>query len=514
MTLSDSLRSNDLPVWPVDLEPGESQSRPVWKRKAFRRETPPVQGATDAGGVKYFVAEEQDHMPSEVYMPKMSDHMQTGTILKWLVEEGDEVEEHQPLFEVETDKAIGEVESRSAGVIRGIRAREGTEVPVGEVIAFIVQAGEEVPSLPPLFAESGEAAQEEASDAAAAGEPSQEVPRPRAAPAARRMAKELGVDLAQVKGTGPEGRIKVEDVRAYAGEGKAPEAPQATSERVLASPVARRVAEERGVDLRQVAGSGPGGRITKSDVVARAEAAAAEAAEAAAVSKDEFDWVELSNIRRITAQRMAVSKKTVPHFALSVEIDMSEARLLRDTLMERVVSETGTRLSYTAVIVKAVALALTRHPLANAEFVDDRIKTYRDVNVGVAVGVDDGLVVPVVRDADEKTLAEIASELKSFQEKAETLRLAPEDLAGGTFTVTNLGMFGIDDFTAIINIPQSAILAVGRIADKPVALDGAIHVRPMMGATLSVDHRVLDGLSGARFLNDVKRMLENPYLWV
>lgn len=453
-------------------------------------------------------------MATEVYMPKMSDHMQKGTILKWLVEEGDEVNEHQPLFEVETDKAIGEVESRAAGIIRGMRASEGTEVPVGEVVAFILEPGEEVPPVPPLSAEREDATQEEAAEAPARAAPPREVERPPAAPAARRVAKELDVDLAQVKGTGPGGRIKVEDVQAYAEKGKAPEATEATSKRVLASPVARRLAEERGVDLHQVAGSGPGGRITKSDVLSHFEAATADVAKAGAGLEGEFDWVELSNIRRITAERMSLSKKTVPHFALSVEIDMSEARLLRDTLMDRVIAETGTRLSYTALIVKVVALALNRHPLANAEFADGRIKTYHDVNIGVAVGVDEGLVVPVVRDADEKSLARIASELKSFQEKAATLRLAPHDLSGGTFTVTNLGMFGIDDFTAIINVPQSAILAVGRIADKPKVLDGAVHVRPMMSVTLSVDHRVLDGLSGARFLDDVKSMLENPYSWL
>jgi len=396
-------------------------------------------------------------MPVEVYMPKMSDHMKKGTILKWLVEEGAQVEERQPILEIETDKAVGEVEAPTSGILRGIRAGEGAVVPVGETIAFVAQPGEEVPKLPPILAEK---------EAKAA--PTAPVTAPAPAPAAK-------------------------------------------PGRVLASPVARRVARELGVDLTRVKGTGPGGRIKEADV--RAFAELQKAAPAPALIEEEVEWLDLSTIRRITGERMALSKQTVPHFVLTMEVDMTEAVRLREKLMDRIVAETGQRLSYTALLVKVVALALKRHPLANAEFADGRIKIHRAINVGVAVGVEEGLVVPVIRAADTKSLADITLELKAFQEKASSLRFTPDDLSGGTFTISNLGMFGVDQFSAIINVPQSAILAVGRIVNKPVGLeDGSIGLRPMMSLTLSVDHRVLDGVTGAKFLAEVKDLLENPYL--
>lgn len=398
-------------------------------------------------------------MPVEVYMPKMSDHMKKGTILKWLVEEGAQVEERQPILEIETDKAVGEVEAPTSGILCGIRAGEGAVVPVGEVIAFVAQPGEEVPELPPILAEK---------EAKAA--PTAPVTAPAPAPAVK-------------------------------------------PGRVLASPVARRAARELGVDLTKVKGTGPGGRIKKADVRAFAELQKAAPAPAPAAIEEEVEWLDLSTIRRITGERMALSKQTVPHFVLTMETDMTEAVRLREKLMDRIVAETGQRLSYTALLVKVVALALKRHPLANAEFVDGRIKLHRAVNVGVAVGVEEGLVVPVIRAADTKSLADITLELKAFQEKASLLHFTPDDLSSGTFTISNLGMFGIDQFSAIINVPQSAILAVGRIVNKPVGLeDESIGLRPMLSLTLSVDHRVLDGVTGAKFLAEVKDLLENPYL--
>lgn len=388
-------------------------------------------------------------MPVEVYMPKMSDHMEKGTILKWLVEEGAQVEERQPILEIETDKAVGEVEAPTSGILRGIRAGEGAVVPVGEVIAFVAQPGEEIPELPPILAEKEAKA--------------------------------------------------------------APTAPAAKPGRVLASPVARRVARELGVDLTKVKATGPGGRIKEQDV--RAFAELEKAAPAPAAIEEEVEWLDLPTIRRITGERMALSKQTVPHFVLTMEADMTEAVHLREKLMDRIVAETGQRLSHTALLMKVVALALKRHPLANAEFVDGRIKIHRAVNVGVAVGVEEGLVVPVIRATDTKSLTDITLELKAFQEKASSLRFTPDDLSGGTFTISNLGMFGVDQFSAIINVPQSAILAVGRMVNRPVGLeDGSIGLRPMMSLTLSVDHRVLDGVTGAKFLTEVKDLLENPYL--
>lgn len=445
-------------------------------------------------------------MPVEVYMPKMSDHMESGTIISWLVEEGAVVEERQPIVEVETDKAIAEVEAPASGVLRGIRAGEGAVVPVGEVIAFVAEQGEKVPELPPLGAETKP---EGVASTVATPTTDAQQKRVRAVPAVRRLAKELGVDLSDVDGTGPEGRIKVEDVRRYA-ELSAARERKAAAERVPTSPTARKLAKQHGVDLRLVRGTGPGGRISKQDVLAHVEAALSEGVLSETGDEQAFEWLELSTVRRVTAERMTLSKQTVPHFYLTMEVDMAEAARVREQLMDQVMAETGARLSYTALLVKAVAIVSRKHPLANAEFSAGRVKVHRSINIGVALGSEQGLVVPVVHDADAKSLALISRELSGLQEKRKTLRFSPDELSGGTFTITNLGMFGVDQFTPIINAPQSAILAVGGIVDKPTWLDdGSLVRRPVMKLTLAVDHRVMDGVSGAAFVSDVKAVLEN-----
>ena len=397
-------------------------------------------------------------MAKEVYMPKMSDHMQEGTILSWLVAEGERVAERQPILEIETDKAVGEVEAPATGLLSAIRegAGEGAVVPVGEVIAFILQPGETPPSLRPILS-----AQEVTPEAA-----TETAPPTAAAPAA-----EPGV--------------------------------------ILASPVARRVAKDLGVDLNRVTGTGPRGRIKEADVVAYAEGkAGTESTEAV---EPEVTWRDLSTIQRITGEHMALSKSTVPHFVLSIKVDMTQAVRWREANAPRILQETGQSVSYTAMLVKAVAAALKQHPLANAELADGRVKVHQVVHVGVAASTTAGLVVPVIRSADTKSVGTIAGELAEIQRKATTGRFTPEELAGGTFTISNLGMFGIDHFSAIINTPQSAILAVGRIARRPVCLsDSDIGVRPMMDLTLSVDHRVLDGAEGAKFLSDLRDLLQVP----
>jgi pyruvate dehydrogenase E2 component (dihydrolipoamide acetyltransferase) len=453
-------------------------------------------------------------------MPKMSDHMEEGKLIRWLVAEGTQVAVRQPILEIETDKAVGEVEAPADGILAGIQAKDDAVVPVGAVVAFILKPGEKVPDSTPIIAPKGAVAPTE-TPAAPAAVTATEPGAILAAPAARRVAAELGVDLFKVKGTGPGGRVKEEDVRAFAEQQKKePPPPEPAKEtRILASPVARKMAEERGIDLSKINGTGPGGRITHEDVMAYAEAAAKTAAPspaapvpAPAASESGFEWVELSTIRRITGERMTASKQTVPHFTLTVEADMAKAALLREVIADRVTAESGSKLSYTALLVKAAAEALKKHPMANAEFSGGRIKVYKGIHVGVAVGVEGGLVVPVIHDADKKSLGEINRQLKAFQEKSSTLKFAPAELSGGTFTITNLGMFGIDQFSAIINAPQSAILAVGRIANKPVAIgEDSVAIKPMMVLSLSVDHRVLDGVTGANFLTEVKSLIENPY---
>jgi pyruvate dehydrogenase E2 component (dihydrolipoamide acetyltransferase) len=452
-------------------------------------------------------------MAVEVFMPKMSDHMEAGEIIRWLVKEGDLVEQGQVIMEVMTDKVVADLEASASGVLKGIRAGavDGAIVPVGETFAFIAEPDEEVPTLAPLVPAEGEEAKEDVQPAPAASPPAQGVAKPgavRATPVARRLARELGVDLSQVKGSGPGGRIKDEDVRAFAEGQKAkpPEAPKA----VRASPVARRVARELGIDISQVKGTGPGGRIKEEDV--RSYAEALSAAPTPQPAEADAEWLELNSIQRLTGQRLLESIQTAPQFALTVNVDVTNLLWLREGLMERIVAETGERLSVTTLLVKIVAAALKQYPLANASFEDGRVKLHPQVNVGVAVGTDDGLVVPVIRDADQKSLVQVTQELKAFQEKAQHIRFTAEDLSGGTFTISNLGMYGIDRFNAIINPPESAILAVGRTVKTPVGMpDDTIALRPLMSLTLTIDHRSMDGVQAAKFLAEIRERIEKPY---
>jgi pyruvate dehydrogenase E2 component (dihydrolipoamide acetyltransferase) len=291
------------------------------------------------------------------------------------------------------------------------------------------------------------------------------------------------------------------------------EAPEEPTE-ILASPLARRTATELGVDLTDVKGSGPKGKITQGDVQALV-AVQARQAPVAGPDAGEYEWRELTTIQRLAGQRMVESVHAAPQFSLDAQVDMTHALQFRQAQMDRMIALTGVRLSITTILAKAVAIALKQFPRANASFVDGRLKVYKVVHIGIAVGTEDGLVVPVIKHADQKTLIEITQELVAFQEKAKTLRFKPEDLSGGTFTISNLGMFGIDRFRAILNPPESAILAVGRIIDTPVGLpDRTISLRPLMNMTLTIDHRCMDGLQGARVLAKVKELLEQPYLFV
>ena len=477
-------------------------------------------------------------MPVELYMPKMSDHMEKGRILKWLVEEGVQVEQGEPVLEVETDKVVAEVEAPASGILRGVRAQADAEILVGEVIAFIARPGEDVPRLPPLAGQVPTTANSPA--APKRGEPAR---RALASPAARRLAKEHGLDLTTVPGTGPGGRVTVGDVQGALRSGQVTVQETSSGDRVACSPVARKLAQERDIDLRRISGTGPGGRITKEDVLAHAEARATSPELVLATQssfQEDVDWLDLSPARRVTGERL--SWQNIPHFTLTVVADMREAVRLRGLLQEKIRAETGHGLSYTAVLVRVVAVALRSHPLANAEFCNGRIKVHRQINVGVATNTDDGLLVPVVHAADSLGLAEIARQLGIIREKAAARGFAVADLSGGTFTISNLGMHGIDRFSAIINPPQSAILAVGRILNshhaRPAgritdensgsnqgsritdhALNGPLlsevevgsRMAPTMNLTLSVDHRVLDGAAGAAFLSRVKELLENPY---
>jgi len=465
-------------------------------------------------------------MAVEVFMPKMSDHMEVGEIIRWLVKEGDRVEQGQVIMEVMTDKVVADLEAPASGVLKGIRkgAEEGAIIPVGETFAFIAQPDEKVPGLPPLVPTEAKAEEPTQVSPGSAGIPipaqapipAQEAGPVRATPVARRLARELGIDLSQVKGTGPGGRIKDEDVRASA-EAQQPTAPTVASAElaevagaVRASPVARRVARELGVDIAQVKGTGPGGRIKEEDVQAYAQGHSA--LPAARPAEAEVKWLDLNSIQRLTGQRMLESLQSAPQFALTVNVDATNLLWLREALMERIVAETGERLSITALLVKIVAAALTQYPRANASFENGRVKLHGRVNIGVAVGTDAGLVVPVVKDAGQKTLVQVMHELNAYQAKAQHMHFSADDLSGGTFTISNLGMYGIDRFNAIINPPESAILAVGRTVKTPVGMpDDTITLRPMMSLTLTIDHRSMDGVQGARLLTEIKERIEKPY---
>jgi pyruvate dehydrogenase E2 component (dihydrolipoamide acetyltransferase) len=447
----------------------------------------------------------------EVFMPKMSDHMEMGEILQWLVGEGDEVNEGQVILEVMTDKVAAELTAEASGVLKGIRegADEGAIIPVGETIAFIAGPGEEVPTLPPLVS----AAADEAREAPGAHLPSETLPeevqagRIRAVPAARRLARELQVDLAEVRGTGPGGRIREADVQALAQERRSAKASEQT-QGVRATPVARRVAREIGVDITQVKGTGPGGRIREEDVRAFAQSSEPPAL---SVGKD-VEWLDLTSVQRLSGERMVQSVQQAPQFDLSADVDVTQTLWLRDALMERVMAETGERLSITAILVKIVADALENHPRANASYVAGRVMLHHQINVGVAVGSDSGLVVPVIKAANTKSVTQVVQELELYKEKAREMRFSSEDLSDGTFTISNLGMYGIDRFAAIINPPQSAILAVGRAIKRPVGLaNDTIALRSMMNLTLTVDHRCMDGVQGARFLAKVVGGLQKPF---
>jgi pyruvate dehydrogenase E2 component (dihydrolipoamide acetyltransferase) len=412
---------------------------------------------------------------AEIVMPRLSDTMEEGTILRWLKAEGEQVARGEELVEIETDKATMTYESDQAGTLTLIAA-EGDTLAVGEPIARIGDASES----PDSGATASTAAEEHESDESTTAEPSEP----------------------------PSAKI--------------PEA----GERVKASPLAKRIAREDGVELRGLSGSGPGGRIVKADVLAAEQADArpsgeapsdidqsASAPPAIATAKGETTEVELSRTQQTIARRMAESKATIPDFTLQMDVDMEACVSLRSEL-KRIAhhepGETEGTPTYNDMVVKACALALREHPHANGGYRDGRLQLHSRINVGVAVAADDALVVPTVFDADEKSLGEIAREARVLAGRVRDGSITPPELGGGTFTVSNLGMFGVRSFSAIINPPQAAIMSVGSVEQRAVVLDGEIVARHTMSLTLVSDHRVLYGAEAARFLARVRELLQTP----
>ena len=434
-------------------------------------------------------------MATNVLLPQWGMNMEDGTLTKWLVNEGDEIAEGQPLVEVETAKINSELESPASGVVSHIMAAEGSLVKVGELVAVIGEPGENPPRPEPKAAPSpaGARRRQRQRDARPTGAAASQV-----TPVARRLARDNGIDLDEVNGTGPRGRITEQDVR------DAIEARQSRP-RVQAPPRARMLARQEDIDLSDVAGSGPNGRITVSDV----ERAIAERNAGAARADAVGEVVPLTGLRKIIADRMTMSVSTMAQVTLTTEADVTELLNLR----ERLVTEWRPhrmRPMDQDLIIAAAAGALKAHPRLNAHLVDGNVLLLKEVNIGLAVAVPDGLVVPVLRGADSLDLLDIAREIRTLADKTRKNALGVDDMTGAGFTVTALSNYDIDVFTPIIDPPQVAILGLGRAIEKPVVVDGQIVVRSMMHLSVTFDHRALDGVPVAEFMRTLKASLESP----
>ena len=496
-------------------------------------------------------------MAVEIVMPRLSDTMEEGRIIKWLKQVGDSVTEGEPLLEVETDKADIEVEAFDTGVLLEITVEEGETVQVGEKVGLIGAEDEAAAKPTPVKEEPEEAEVEEKEEEleleeeAEPAEPKKEIEEPRekkvvaqekpeekpkeksprgepavsihmetqeaiekfvarrapakapASPLAKELAQKHGVDLSEIQGTGPGGEIVKRDVESAAAKGKEPgkaaAEPPGKKEPVRATPLSAILAEKEGVDLEEITGTGIDGRIREIDVKAYV-------AKRCALRGEEYQ--ELSLMRKTIARRMTESKQGIPHFYLTMAIEMDAAIEFRKKLNEG--RGDAEKISVNDIIVKAVALALGQVPEVNSSFADEKIKVNAGVNIGNATTTPDGLIVPVIFDADKKAVAEIAAETKDKAERARRRKLRPDEYANATFTVSNLGMFGIEQFSAIIDPGQSAILAVGAAVEEPVIVNGEVKVKNTMRVTLSCDHRVIDGYTGTQYLLKLKSILEDP----
>ena len=416
---------------------------------------------------------------TKVVMPKLSEAMESGKIIKWLKKEGDRVQAGDILAEVETDKADVEMEAFGGGVLRKILAQAGEKTPVGALIGVIAEPSDDISAL-------------------LAGAPA-----PAAAPAAA-----PGPPAAPV--VAPIGAAPSPAVRAVTRPEPAPAVPAGvTAGRVKASPLAKKIAAQSGVDLRLLQGTGPGGRIIRRDVeqASTRGVAAMPATTAPAVAGPEYEDRPLSPIRATIAKRMPLSKAPVPHFYVTSEVAMDRAWELREELNAL---EDQPKISINDLVVRAAALTLMKHPEINASFQGDAVRVWRRAHLGIAVALEDGLITPVLRDCQAKSLAQIAVEARALAERTRARKLRATELSGATFSISNLGMFDVAEFSAIINPPEGAILAVGSVRRVPVVEDAGLGVGRRMMLTLSCDHRVMDGAMGARFLQDLKRLLEAP----
>ncbi|GMQ81330.1 MAG: pyruvate dehydrogenase complex dihydrolipoamide acetyltransferase [Rhodothermia bacterium] len=445
-------------------------------------------------------------MAIPVEMPKMSDTMEEGVVAAWMAEEGQEVAAGDVIAQVETDKATMDLEVYDDGVLLKRVVEEGAAVPIGGLIAVLGSKGEDVSDLLARYAGSGDGAVAAAKPVDAGTEPSQEEPVP-----------EVSVGSAEAPST------EQTAVKRSSAETRALKRPDQTG-RLKSSPLARKLADDHGIDLAAVTGTGPEGRIVKKDIEARIGAPSLETGEAPtergatrSPSSQTFldggyEVVAISQMRKAISRRLAESKFTSPHFYLTADLSMERAVAARKQMNEITEEQGLARVSFNDLITKACAHALREHRWVNASYMEQEgeVRLHNDVHVAVAVAIEDGLITPVIRHADQKGLSQIAAETKELAERARAKQLQPEEYSGSTFTTSNLGMFGIDDFTAIINPPNACILAIGTIRDVPVVEDGEVVAGKRMKITLSCDHRVVDGASGARFLATVRNYIEDP----
>ena len=452
-------------------------------------------------------------MATSIVMPQMGYDMHEGKVVRWLKKEGEEVTRGEVIAEIETDKATVEYEAYTGGVMAKIVAEEGVAIPVGGLIAVMTAPGEAIPEDILTDAAIASAADSPAPAATAVEAPEAPIPAAaapadteevRASPLARRLARERGFDLAIITGTGPGGRITEADIPEQ-GAAAAPAALASSNGYIKASPLAKRLARERGIDLATLTGTGPGGRVIEVDVPEHAgPAAAGSAAPATLVSEN----VELSRMRQAIARVTSDSKRDAPHFYVAVDVDMTKAMSFRRDLNDELDAEN--RVSVNDLIVKASAIAIGRHPKFNSFFRDDHLQMNAAINVGIAIALESGLIVPGINGCERKSLVEIAAASRDLVSRANSGTLRNDEYSGTTFSVSNLGAFDIESFTAIIFPPHAAILAVGTVKEQPVVRDGELAIAQIMKATLSTDHRVADGAEAAQFLVEIKKLLQNP----
>ncbi|HZH29282.1 MAG TPA: pyruvate dehydrogenase complex dihydrolipoamide acetyltransferase [Pyrinomonadaceae bacterium] len=487
-------------------------------------------------------------MATQVVMPKLSPTMEEGQLARWLKNEGDKVSVGEPIAEIDTDKATMEAQALTTGVLRKILVQAGTTVPLGQVIAIIAEADEDISALVSA-AESGEAAaankQSIEENVEAGHDGAQRELAGVVVEGERTRATIEGAPLkGDIGGQPATGGVKTPPVPpaaapvANAGDDETSGNGQRAGGRVVVSPIAARMAAEANINIKSVNGSGPGGRIIKRDIEAAINAgqqqtaaqpaatqqapttqpgqiptgtseARAPLTQPAVVSASPYREEPVSTMRATIARRLASSTGPVPHFFLTTEIEMDRTAELRASLNTL---DPENKVSINDIIIKVAAAALVQHPQVNASFQDKTIRYYERADIGVAVAIEDGLITPIVRAADGKSIGQISREVRELAGRARERKLQPEEYMGATFSVSNLGMFGIDEFTAIINPPEAAILAVGAMGAKPVVRDGAIVVRQLMRVTMSCDHRIVDGATGAKFLQTFKKLLENPLL--